>query len=501
MLNNVVNWYFRQRYEDLLKQTEAALLNQEMLFDFLIESGRDTVYGGMHGFKGLRHYEDFRKTVPVVEYEDLKPWIEKTIRGEQMQLWPGEITWFAKSSGTTGNSAKYIPISYESLEETHFKGGRDMVTLYAANQSETKAFQGKALLIGGSYKPNPENPNSFSGDLSAVLWSHLPSWANLRSTPEPSIAFMDSWEEKLVPMIQSTVREDVTTITGVPTWVIVLFERMLEMTGKQHIQEIWPNLEVFFHGGVNFQPYRDQFKRFLPGNMHYLETYNASEGFFGLQFDMGTPKFTLLTHHGIFYEFQPAADKDAPCVPLWEAKPNVDYAMIITTNSGLWRYRIGDTIRFSSVQPFEFTITGRTKSFINAFGEELVIENADTAVIAACAQTGATLHDYTAAPVYMDHGTGGHEWLFEFATPPQNLTRFTEILDEELKKCNGDYAAKRKGDLAMHMPIVRSVPQGIFQAWLKSKGKLGVQNKIPRLCNDREIIEEIRGMMVPGRPQ
>lgn len=499
MLNGVINWYFRQRYEELLQQTEEALENQDLLFDYLLESGAKTAYGSEYGFKSIKNYGQFAREVPVVEYEDLKPWIEKTILGEQQQLWPGEITWFAKSSGTTGNSAKFIPISYESLEETHFRGGRDMVTLYCAEKAETKAFQGKAMLIGGSFKPNDENPKSFSGDLSAVLWSHLPSWANLRSTPEPSIAFMDSWEEKLEPMIRATMHENVTTITGVPTWVIVLFERILEITGKSHIHEIWPNLEAFFHGGVNFQPYRNQFQKFLPNSMNYLETYNASEGFFGLQFLPSDSDFTLLTHHGIFYEFQPISRLHGPCIPLHEVQVGEEYAMVITTNSGLWRYRLGDTVRFSSTRPYRFKITGRTKSFINAFGEELVIENADTAMAAACTKTGATLHDYTAAPVYMDAKAGGHEWLIEFAQAPDNLALFTQILDEELKACNGDYSAKRKGDLAMHMPIVRSLPPGVFQNWLRSKGKLGVQNKIPRLCNDRILLEEILALMQPGR--
>ncbi|MCC7297694.1 MAG: GH3 auxin-responsive promoter family protein [Bacteroidia bacterium] len=499
MLGSVINWYFRQRHEDLLQLTSMADENQKNILEDLIENGRETAYGLKFGFRNIRNYADFRKMVPLVEYEDLKPWIEKVMQGEQMQLWPGEVTWFAKSSGTTSNSAKYIPISYESLEETHFKGGRDMVTLYCATNPDTKIFQGKALFIGGSYKPNELNPKTFSGDLSAVLWTHLPAWANMRSTPDQSIALMENWEQKLVPMITATLNENVTSITGVPTWVAVLFNKMLEITGKKNIHEIWPNLELFFHGGVNFEPYRKQFQEFLPGKMSYLETYNASEGFFGLQFQQDTHDFTLLTHHGIFYEFLPLSGTTQECIPLWETQPNIDYALVITTNSGLWRYKIGDTIRFSSTKPYQFKITGRTKSYINAFGEELVIENADTAILIACEKTGSSITDYTAGPVYMQTGNGGHEWLIEFYKAPENLAEFSSILDAELKKCNGDYAAKRLGDLAMHAPIVCQVPTGIFTAWLKNKGKLGVQNKIPRLSNNRDILEEITAMIQPGR--
>lgn len=499
MLGSVINWYFRQRYEDLQQQTLRAIEDQQELLDYLLEMGSETEYGEAHGFKNIRNYEGFRKQVPIVDYEDLKPWIERTLKGEQRLLWPGEITWFAKSSGTTSNSAKYIPISYECLEETHFRGGRDMVTLHCAQNPDTNAFQGKALIIGGSYKTNTENPKSFSGDLSAVLWAHLPAWANLRSTPEPSIAMMESWEKKLEPMAHAVIKENVTSITGVPTWVIILFQRVLDITGKSHIHEVWPNLEVFFHGGVNFSPYREQFKKFLPGPMTYLETYNASEGFFGLQFQQDHAEFTLLTHHGIFYEFQPLGASDDACIPLWEVQPGVNYAIVISTNSGLWRYRVGDTIRFSSTQPYNFKITGRTRLFINAFGEELMVENADTAITETCKQTGATIADYTAAPIYLSSGKGGHEWCIEFLEAPSDLEAFTQILDAELRRCNGDYDAKRTGDLAMHMPVIHTVPKGLFQAWLKNKGKLGVQNKIPRLSNDRIIIDEILAMLQPGR--
>ncbi|MBS3913982.1 MAG: GH3 auxin-responsive promoter family protein [Bacteroidetes bacterium] len=500
MLAPVISWYFRQRHEELLEHAEFAVDYQEQLFNLLLESGQSTAYGAENGFKSVRNYEDYRNKIKVSEYEDLKPWIERTMKGEQMLLWPGEINWFAKSSGTTSNSAKYIPISFENLELTHFKGGRDMLTVYFAHYPESKMMQGKGLLIGGSFKTNDINPRSFSGDLSAVLMNHLPMWANMMSTPQMDIAMMEKWEEKLEPMARATMNENVTSISGVPTWVIVLFERLLEITGKSDISEIWPNLELFCHGGVNFTPYREQFKKLIPKTgMHYLETYNASEGFFGLQFNLRKPDFTLLTNHGTFYEFYPCGGDPQKCIPIWEVETGIDYAMVITTNSGLWRYKLGDTVRFSSTRPYEFRITGRTKLFINAFGEELVIENAETAMAAACKKSAAMVADYTAAPVYMSTGKGGHEWFVEFETAPENLELFKYTLDEELKICNGDYAAKRRGDLAMHEPVVHVLPKGLFHSWLKSNNKLGVQNKIPRLSNDRKIAEEILGLLMPER--
>lgn len=499
MLAPVISWYFRQRHEELLEQTELALDYQEQIFDHLIENGANTAYGSEFGFKGIRNYDDFRKRVPITDYEDLRPWIERTMRGEQMLLWPGEINWFAKSSGTTSNSAKFIPISFENLEETHFKGGRDMLTVYFAHYPDSKMMQGKGLLIGGSFKSNEVNPRSFSGDLSAVLMNHLPMWANMMSTPQMEIAMMEKWEDKLEPMARATMNENVTSITGVPTWVLVLFHRLLEITGKKDITEIWPNLELFCHGGVSFTPYREQFKKLVPkSSMHYLETYNASEGFFGLQFNLRKPDFTILSNHGTFYEFYPVGQPEK-CIPLGEVEVGIDYAMVISTNSGLWRYRIGDTVRFTGTRPFEFRITGRTKSFINAFGEELVVENADTALAEACRITGALIADYSAAPIFMAEGSGTHEWFIEFENAPENLNYFSDILDAELKKCNGDYAAKRLGNLAMHAPKIHSIPRGIFHTWLKNNNKLGVQNKIPRLCNDRKIADEILELFQPGR--
>lgn len=501
MIAPVMNWYFRQRYEELQQQSLQAPEMQSELLENLMENAARTAYGNTYGARGIKNYHQFRNQFPVTRYEDLKPWIERTMEGEQQLLWPGEITWFAKSSGTTGNTSKFIPISYESLEETHFKGGRDTLTFFCAQNPDTKIFQGKGLLIGGSHKINQHNSRSYYGDLSAVLMNHLPAWANFKSTPDMSIALMENWEEKVERMAEATLKENVTSISGVPTWTLVLFNRLLEMTGKSDIRDIWPNLEVFIHGGVSFVPYREQFQQYISGNMRYQETYNASEGFFGIQANANEAAMLLMTMHGIFYEFYPVDKGPDHCIPLWETVTGVNYAMVITTNSGLWRYEIGDTIRFSSVHPYLFTISGRTKLFINAFGEELVIENADTAIAAACVKTGAVVNDYTAAPIYMTDKDPGHEWLIEFEKQPANLTEFTQCLDEELKISNGDYAAKRHCNLAMHMPHVQSVPKGFFRQWLKSKGKLGGQHKVPRLCNDRVIMDELLSMLQGGRAE
>lgn len=495
MLAPVISWYFRQRYEELLNMSQRAGDSQEVLFEYLLDEGRSTQYGESLGFRNIRNYEQWRQQVPVTEYEDLKSWIELAMAGEENVLWPGETTWFAKSSGTTGNSAKFIPISYENLEDTHFKGGRDILTVYCARNPDTRVFQGKGLLIGGSHKVNQLNNRSYYGDLSAVLMNHMPFWANLKSTPDLSIALMDNWEEKVESIARTTIGENVTSISGVPTWTLVLFKRILEITGKSHMHEVWPNLELFIHGGVSFTPYREQFQRLLPGShMQYLETYNASEGFFGIQYRQDAADMLLMTDHGIFYEFYPVTEGPEKTIPLWEVQPGVNYAMLITTNSGLWRYKIGDTVQFSSVKPYLFRITGRTKLFINAFGEELVIENADTAIARACAATGAIVAEYSAAPVYMTSAEPGHEWLIEFETQPDNLQVFTQVLDGELKNCNSDYAAKRHGDLAMRLPRVHVAAKGLFQSWLKQKGKLGGQHKVPRLSNDRKVLDELLGL-------
>ncbi len=498
MISPIIGWYFKQRVKELRANIERSLENQNILFGELMEKLSLTEYGRKFGIEKLTTYQQFAERVPVASFEDFLPYIERNQRGEQSLLWPGDIRWFAKSSGTTSNVSKFIPMSYEIMEHNHFEGSKEAVTQFFGFYPEGKIFGGKGLLIGGTTKQN-EGQDYYFGDLSGILMVHLPSWANWKSTPDVGVATLESWEEKLEKMVEIIKDEDVTSVSGVPTWTAVVMQRVLEVTGKQNILEVWPNFELFIHGGVNFEPYREQFKAFLPSSqVKYLETYNASEGFFGIQYQADRSELVLLTHLGIFFEFYPATEVPSihNIVPLSAVKPGINYAVIISTVGGLWRYIIGDTIQFHGLNPFTFKITGRTKLFINAFGEELVIENAETAIAMACKELDAIVTDYTAAPVYLDQNENpGHEWLIEFAKPPADLKAFTELLDRELQRTNDDYKGKRAGDMLMKMPQVIAVPTLTFHDWLKSKGKLGGQNKVPRLSNDRKIIEEIKGMI------
>ena len=498
MISPIIGWYFKQRVKELRANIERSLENQNILFGELMEKLSLTEYGRKFGIEKLTTYQQFAERVPVASFEDFLPYIERNQRGEQSLLWPGDIRWFAKSSGTTSNVSKFIPMSYEIMEHNHFEGSKEAVTQFFGFYPEGKIFGGKGLLIGGSTKQN-EGQDYYFGDLSGILMVHLPSWANWKSTPDVEVATLESWEEKLEKMVEIIKDEDVTSVSGVPTWTAVVMQRVLEVTSKQNILEVWPNFELFIHGGVNFEPYREQFKAFLPSSqVKYLETYNASEGFFGIQYQADRSELVLLTHLGIFFEFYPATEVPSihNIVPLSAVKPGINYAVIISTVGGLWRYIIGDTIQFYGLNPFTFKITGRTKLFINAFGEELVIENAETAIAMACKELDAIVTDYTAAPVYLDQNENpGHEWLIEFAKPPADLKAFTELLDRELQRTNDDYKGKRAGDMLMKMPQVIAVPTLTFHDWLKSKGKLGGQNKVPRLSNDRKIIEEIKGMI------
>ncbi len=492
MLGPVINWYFKQRSEEFQENLKHAIDIQEELFQDLIAKLSQTEYGKSLGVKPFDRYEDFVRNVPVATYEELQPWIARNMLGEQGVLWPGDITWFAKSSGTTSNVAKYIPLSYESMEHNHYAGSRDVLTQLARFYPNNHVFEGKGILIGGTQQLFDQNPEALVGDLSAILMNHLPSWANWKSTPDKEIAMMTNWEEKVDAIAHTTIKENVTSISGVPTWTLVLFKRILEITGKKHIHEVWPNLELFIHGGVSFIPYKQQFKELLPGDhMHYIETYNASEGFFGVQAESDKSDLALITHSGAFFEFYMQSEGPQHTIPLSKVKVGVNYVVVISTVGGLWRYVIGDTIQFTSVSPYKFLITGRMKLFINIFGEELVIENAERGVAYAAKNTQSVVRDYTAAPVYMSESEPGHEWLIEFATPPSDLKQFTLLLDEELKNVNSDYAGKRVGDLMMKMLKVHAVPEGTFEKWLGSKGKLGGQNKVPRLSNDRKILEEI----------
>lgn len=497
LLANVISWYFRKRMPQLEDAMLRAVDIQHQTLQSLMKSAQDTWFGKQHNFAGITSYDKFRETVPVNFYEDLKPLIERNMNGEQNLLWPGEITWFAKSSGTTSDKSKFIPVSYETLDAVHFQGGRDVLTLYCNAFPDNKLFSGKGLVIGGSQRVNSLNTQSHFGDLSAVLMSNLPFWVNFLRTPDLSIALMEDWEVKLERMARTTMDEEVTNISGVPTWTLLLMQRILELKGKESILEVWPSLELYIHGGVSFAPYREQFKKLVGDNssFHFMETYNASEGFFGIQDNFNSNDLLLMVNYGIFYEFIPLDEfsqgeyKNA--VSLDGVKTGVNYAMIISNNSGLWRYVLGDTVKFSSTNPYRFSITGRTKHFINAFGEELVIENAEKALAHACELTSAEIRDYTAAPIYFSQGSAGHEWLIEFEKTPSDISYFTSLLDKELKNQNSDYEAKRHKDIALKPPVVHVLKDGTFYSWLKQKGKLGGQHKIPRLSNNRDVIEEI----------
>ena len=475
---------------------------QDEVLKKLIASGRYTQLGQKYSFEDLVNYEDFKKRVPVHTYEQLYPYIERLLHGEQNILWPSEVKWFAKSSGTTNARSKFIPVTSEALEDCHFKGGKDLYSIFINNYPNTKIFSGKGLAIGGSCRVNEYDPTSTSryGDVSAVIMQNLPPWAEFIRTPSLEVALMDNWEEKIEKLARETARVDVTQIAGVPTWTVLLLQYILALEKKQSMLEVWPNLEVFFHGAVAFAPYKNLFKSLIPGEqMKYWETYNASEGFFGIQDQKDSEDLLLMLDYGVFYEFIPMeeVDKEFPdAIGLQDVEIGRNYAMVITTNAGLWRYSIGDTIKFTSTSPYRIRISGRTKHFINAFGEEVIIENAETAITRACEQTGAVIDNFTAAPIYLEKSKrGGHEWIIEFRSQPTSISEFTEVLDNTLRKVNSDYDAKRAHDIALVAPKIHSVSEGTFYNWMKKRGKLGGQNKVPRLSNSREFVDDILAMV------
>ena len=425
------------------------------------------------------------------------------MKGEQNLLWPSDVKWFAKSSGTTNARSKFIPVSYEALEECHFKGGKDMLSLYCNNHEETMMFDGKGLTIGGSQQLNQfdANQESFYGDVSAVIMSNLPYWTKFVRTPALEIALMDEWESKIDMMAKATMQENVTSISGVPTWTIILLQKIMELKKTDNILEVWPNLEVFFHGAVAFGPYRNIFKKMIPSDkMQYMETYNASEGFFGIQDNPAKDDMLLMLDYGIFYEFIPFHEihKESPnVIGLSEVVVGGNYALLISTNAGLWRYKIGDTVQFTSVDPYRIKISGRTKHFINAFGEEVVVENAERAIAEAAERTSALINNFTAAPKYFSHNErASHEWVVEFENEPEDINEFARILDETLRRINSDYDAKRYKDIALQSPIVHKAPVGTFYDWMKKRGKLGGQNKVPRLSNTREYLDDILDLIL-----
>lgn len=496
IVNSLFTWYMKKRVHQIELFMKYPLDVQEEWFHELITTASDTEWGRHYDYNSIDTPEQFKDRVPIQSYDTLKPYIERMLKGEQNILWPTEIKWFAKSSGTTSDRSKFIPVSEESLQECHFKGGKDLLSIFCNNRPNNQILTGKGLVLGGSHQINQLNEGSFYGDLSAVLIKNLPMWAEYYRTPAISIALMDNYEEKMDKMAEATIKENVTNISGVPTWTLVLAKKVLEITGKKNLLEVWPNLELYFHGAVNFAPYRDQFRELIPCDyMYYLETYNASEGFFGIQDQVNSDEMLLMLDYGIYYEFLPLEDIDAEnpkTLSLDQVELYKNYAIIISTNGGLWRYMIGDTVQFTSVYPFRIKITGRTKHFINAFGEEVIIDNAERAISQACKTTGAKFKDYTACPIYFKGANvGGHEWIIEFDRQPDNFEHFIDILDNTLREVNSDYDAKRFKDLALRRPQVHNAPQGTFYNWLKAKGKLGGQHKVPRLANDRKYVEEI----------
>lgn len=495
-ITNIIRPVFSHRLRKLDLYAHEAEALQRGVLRRLLGKASETEWGRAHGYFKSLSYEDFARQTPLNTYEELKGYIDRMRHGERDVLWPGRVTWYAKSSGTTNDKSKFIPVSRDGLHDTHYAGGTDAVVWYLRNNPKSRLFDGKALILGGSHSPNYNLPGSLVGDLSAILIENINPLVNLVRVPQKATALLSDFELKRDRIAREAMTQNVTNLSGVPSWMLSVLNRVMELSGKQHVNEVWPNLEVFFHGGVAFTPYRSQYQRLItsPG-MHYMETYNASEGFFGLQDDPNDAAMSLMIDYGVFFEFIPMDEfgKDEPSVvPLWNVETGRNYAVVITTSSGLWRYIIGDMIQFTERDPYKFVITGRTKSFINAFGEELIVDNAEKGLAEACRQTGAEVLEYTAAPVFMDaEGKCRHQWVVEFSHEPDDLETFARILDESLQQINSDYEAKRFKDITLQrLELIKARP-GVFNDWLKQKGKLGGQHKVPRLNNNRDIIEQV----------
>ncbi|MDX9847388.1 MAG: GH3 auxin-responsive promoter family protein [Tenuifilaceae bacterium] len=500
ILPSIINWLNTKRLHqiDLFRRFPCEV--QEELLHNMINRAKETAFGVKHNFNDIKTISQFQLSIPIVDYEGVKPWIDRLRKGEANVIWPGETKWFAKSSGTTSDKSKFIPVSRDALDECHFRGGKDVLALYTDLYPETKIFQGKGLTLGGSHQVDNFSNQSYYGDLSAILIENIPWWADFIRTPSQKVALIAEWETKLEKLTEETLKENVTNLAGVPSWNLVMIKYIIDFTGKNNLLEIWPNLELFTHGGVSFTPYREQFRRLIPSsNMHYMETYNASEGFFAIQDDPKTDDMLLMLDYGVFYEFVPFDEVGSPspkALTIAEVELFKNYAMVITTNSGLWRYMIGDTVMFTSTFPHKIKITGRTKHYINAFGEEVIIDNAEKALRVACEKTGALIREYTAAPVYMgDNAKGAHEWLIEFEVAPADINYFATTLDNALCSINSDYEAKRYKGITLSEPIVRSLKPGTFFSWMRERGKLGGQNKVPRLSNTREYVDALLKMI------
>ena len=492
-INTVTSWFLKKR----IHQIELFIkypheVQNEILFR-LIKSAQNTFIGRKYNFNSIKNYQDFSKQVPVTNYEDISHLIERSRKGEKNIFWPSEIKWFAKSSGTTNSKSKFIPISNESLEDCHYAANKDLLCLYLSNNEKSKLFEGKNLRLGGSKSTYEENGTIY-GDLSAILIDNMPIWADFSSTPSKKIALMDDWETKMIAIIEESIKENVTSLAGVPSWMLSLLNKTLEFTNKQSINDVWPNLEVYFHGGVSFSPYINQYKNILNSNsVKYYEIYNASEGFFAVQDKNDSKEMLLMLDYGIFYEFIPMDNyNEENIIGLDKVNTEINYAIVITTNAGLWRYKIGDTIRFTCLNPFRIVVTGRTKHFINVFGEEVIIENSDRVIQKISKKLDLKIIDYTVAPVYMDgKKKGRHQWLIEFSEKTTKLEEITNMIDVFLKQENSDYEAKRYNNISLENPEIIIARKGLFYNWMKNKNKLGGQNKIPRLSNSRKYMEEL----------
>ena len=496
-INGFIQWNVKSNLKRIFRYFEKPMEVQSDLWKKMIIKNRDTVWGKKYDYRSLKTIQQFQERVPISHYDDLKPYIQRMMKGESDVLWSGKIAWYSKSSGTTSDKSKFIPVSDENLKQCHIMGGRDTMAMWFYHNPDSKLFvRSKGLIMGGSWQRYAEYSNTKIGDISAVMIQNMPFYAKYFHTPSIQIALMDEWEEKIELMAHSAAKANVTNMSGVPTWTIVLLKRILELTGKDHLMELFPNFELYMHGGVSFRPYREQFKQLFPSDkVQYREVYNASEGFLGSQWEPNDDSMLLLLDNGVFYEFIPLSELHKPhpkAYTIDEVDTITNYALVITTNTGLWRYVIGDTVKFSSLYPHRIQITGRTKHFINVFGEEVMVENTDKALVEACRQTGAIVSEYTAAPIFMTNDDkGGHEWVVEFEKMPHNATDFANLLDKELQKVNSDYEAKRYKDMALQSLVLHPVPKGTFYKWLKTRGKYGGQNKVPRLSNKRIYVEAL----------
>ena len=501
-LTSIVNkLYFQPRRRELERYINKGEEMQHEILQYLVKRGKDTEYGRKYLFSTINNYNDFAQNIPLNTYEELKGYIERMRHGERNILWPGQVKWYAKSSGTTNDKSKFIPITHEGLQNVHYQGGKDVLAYYLSNNPNSKLFSGKGLILGGSHSPNYNLSNSLVGDLSAILIENINPLANLVRVPSKEVALLSDFEVKRDRMAKEVISQNVTNISGVPSWMLSVLLRVMELSGKKHLQEVWQNLEVFFHGGISFTPYREQYEQLISKqDMQYMETYNASEGFFGIQDDPNDKSMSLMLDYGVYYEFLPMDEFESEkpnIVPLEGVEIGRNYAIIISTVCGLWRYEIGDTIQFTSVRPYKFVITGRTKYFINAFGEELIMDNAEKGIEAACKVTGAQISDYTAAPIFMDSNAKcRHQWLIEFTKMPDSISDFERILDSKLQEINSDYEAKRFHDVTLQQLEVVVARKNLFNDWLKLKGKLGGQHKIPRLSNSRKNIDQMLAMNI-----